>query len=202
MTFLAPGSLLIGLDRPAVVGIDRRPASPQRPRSAEYGSMERLEFRLLGFPEFRLNGRRVELALRKAAALLIYLAEAGGPVAREVAATLLWPETDEEAARARLRRTLHKSPYRVRQRGHRRHRSIPQSAPGALRRGRLQGFRACLQRRPSRRGRRHLYRRLSRRLLTAGLSGIRGMGLFQARGLAQPPGSGAGATDRSEDRRR
>jgi DNA-binding SARP family transcriptional activator len=68
--------------------------------------MERLEFRLLGFPEFRLNGRRVELALRKAAALLIYLAEAGGPVAREVAATLLWPETDEEAARARLRRTL------------------------------------------------------------------------------------------------
>ena len=70
--------------------------------------MERLEFRLLGFPEFRLNGRRVELALRKAAALLIYLAEAGGPVAREVAATLLWPETDEEAARARLRRTLYK----------------------------------------------------------------------------------------------
>lgn len=70
--------------------------------------MERLEFRLLGFPEFRLNGRRVELALRKAAALLIYLAEAGGPVARDVAATLLWPETDEDAARARLRRTLYK----------------------------------------------------------------------------------------------
>lgn len=70
--------------------------------------MERLQFQLLGFPEFRLNGRRVELALRKAAALLIYLAEAGGPVAREVAATLLWPETGEEAARARLRRTLYK----------------------------------------------------------------------------------------------
>lgn len=70
--------------------------------------MERLELRLLGFPEFRLNGRRVELALRKAAALVIYLAEAGGPVAREVAATLLWAETDEEAARARLRRTLYK----------------------------------------------------------------------------------------------
>ncbi|MCV3206967.1 alpha/beta fold hydrolase [Mesorhizobium sp. YC-39] len=70
--------------------------------------MERLELRLLGFPEFRLNGRPVELALRKAAALLIYLAEAGRPVAREVAATLLWPETDEEAARARLRRTLYK----------------------------------------------------------------------------------------------
>lgn len=70
--------------------------------------MERLELRLLGFPEFRLDGRRVELALRKAAALLIYLAEAGGPVARDVAATLLWPEADVEAARARLRRTLYK----------------------------------------------------------------------------------------------
>lgn len=70
--------------------------------------MERLEFRLLGFPEFRLDGRPVELALRKAAALLAYLAEAGGPVSREVAATLLWPDADEPAALARLRRTLHK----------------------------------------------------------------------------------------------
>ncbi|WP_054312227.1 alpha/beta hydrolase [Mesorhizobium sp. 1M-11] len=70
--------------------------------------MERLEFRLLGFPEFRMNGRRVSLALRKAAALLIFLAEAGGSVSRETAATLLWPEADEETARARLRRTLYK----------------------------------------------------------------------------------------------
>lgn len=70
--------------------------------------MDRLELRLLGFPEFRLDGRRVELALRKAAALLIHLAEAGGPVARDVAATLLWPEADAEAAHARLRRTLYK----------------------------------------------------------------------------------------------
>ncbi|TJX13630.1 MAG: SARP family transcriptional regulator, partial [Mesorhizobium sp.] len=38
----------------------------------------------------------------------IYLAEASGPVARDVVATLLWPETDEQAARARLRRTLYK----------------------------------------------------------------------------------------------
>jgi DNA-binding SARP family transcriptional activator/pimeloyl-ACP methyl ester carboxylesterase len=70
--------------------------------------MERLEFRLLGFPQFRLNGRQVEIALRKAAALLIFLCEAGGPVARETAAALLWPEADEATARARLRRTLHK----------------------------------------------------------------------------------------------
>ncbi|RVA21201.1 SARP family transcriptional regulator, partial [Mesorhizobium sp. M7D.F.Ca.US.004.03.1.1] len=70
--------------------------------------MELIQLRLLGFPEFRLNGRPIELALRKAAALVIYLAEAGGPVARDVAATLLWPEADAEAARARLRRTLYK----------------------------------------------------------------------------------------------
>lgn len=70
--------------------------------------MERLEFRLLGFPEFRMNGLRVSLALRKAAALLIFLAEAGGNVSRETVATLLWPEADEETARARLRRTLYK----------------------------------------------------------------------------------------------
>lgn len=70
--------------------------------------MELIQLRLLGFPEFRLDGRRIELALRKAAALVIYLAEAGGPVARDVAATLLWPEADAEAARARLRRTLYK----------------------------------------------------------------------------------------------
>lgn len=51
--------------------------------------MEGSKLRLLGFPEFRLSGWRVELALRKAAALLITLAEAGGPVARDVAATLV-----------------------------------------------------------------------------------------------------------------
>lgn len=70
--------------------------------------MERLELRLMGFPEFRLDGRRIEIALRKAAALLVYLAEAGGPVARDVAATLLWPQAGEDAARACLRRTLYK----------------------------------------------------------------------------------------------
>jgi len=44
--------------------------------------MELIQLRLLGFPEFRLDGRPIQLALRKAAALVIYLAEAGGPVAR------------------------------------------------------------------------------------------------------------------------
>jgi DNA-binding SARP family transcriptional activator len=62
----------------------------------------------LGFPELGIEGRPSKLALRKAIALLVYLAEANGPVAREVAAALLWPETDPETARARLRRMLHR----------------------------------------------------------------------------------------------
>jgi DNA-binding SARP family transcriptional activator/pimeloyl-ACP methyl ester carboxylesterase len=70
--------------------------------------MRRLEFGLLSFPEFCLDGRPVGLALRKAAALLIYLAETGRPVAREVAATLLWPDADSDTGRTRLRRTLDK----------------------------------------------------------------------------------------------
>jgi DNA-binding SARP family transcriptional activator len=94
--------------QPEIEGIrGRRPLNvPCRMRCD--GSMERLEFRLLGFPEFRINGRRVDLGLRKAVALLILLAESIRPVARESVAALLWPEAETSEARARLRRTLHK----------------------------------------------------------------------------------------------
>jgi DNA-binding SARP family transcriptional activator/pimeloyl-ACP methyl ester carboxylesterase len=70
--------------------------------------MQRLELRCLGFPEFRLNGRPAELALRRATGLVVFLAEAGGPVGRETAATLLWPDADEATSKARLRRLLHR----------------------------------------------------------------------------------------------
>ena len=66
------------------------------------------EVRLLGFPSLRLDGRGVHLALRKGLALLAYLADARAPVARDQMAGLLWPEADVDAARGRLRRTLHK----------------------------------------------------------------------------------------------
>jgi DNA-binding SARP family transcriptional activator len=64
--------------------------------------------RTLGFPEIRRDGRRCHLTLRRALALLIYLAEAKGPVGRDVVATMLWPEASEDVARARLRRLLHR----------------------------------------------------------------------------------------------
>ena len=72
--------------------------------------MLKLELKTLGFPQLFLNGHSVDLVLRKGVALIVYLAEAHAPIARDTAATLLWPEADEAAAKARLRRTL----YRIR----------------------------------------------------------------------------------------
>src|SRR4051794_2389469 len=61
-----------------------------------------------GLPEIHADDRQVKLNLRKGLALLIYLAEARGAVARDVLAALLWPEVARETARARLRRLLHR----------------------------------------------------------------------------------------------
>ncbi|HTE93346.1 MAG TPA: BTAD domain-containing putative transcriptional regulator, partial [Bradyrhizobium sp.] len=62
----------------------------------------------LGFPEIHGDVSPIKLNLRKGLALLIYLAEAQGAVARDVIATLLWPESPRDTARARLRRMLHR----------------------------------------------------------------------------------------------
>jgi DNA-binding SARP family transcriptional activator/pimeloyl-ACP methyl ester carboxylesterase len=70
--------------------------------------MARFSVRTFGFPEIRRDDQACPLALRKGLALLIYLAEAKGPVGRDVIATMLWPESAEEVARARLRRLLHR----------------------------------------------------------------------------------------------
>ena len=70
--------------------------------------MARLEVQLLGFPSLRLDGRGVDFTLRKGLGLLAYLADARTPVGRDHMAGLLWPEADADAARGRLRRTLHK----------------------------------------------------------------------------------------------
>ena len=71
--------------------------------------MPQLTLRTLGFPEIHIDGRPSGPGLRKAVALLTYLAEAKGPVAREALATLLWPEAERETGRARLRRLLHRT---------------------------------------------------------------------------------------------
>src|SRR5262245_2804000 len=70
--------------------------------------MARLEVQLFGFPCLRLHGRGVDLTLRKGLGLIAYLADARTPVGRDHMAGLLWPEADADAARSRLRRTLHK----------------------------------------------------------------------------------------------
>lgn len=70
--------------------------------------MTRLRF--LGPP--RADGAPIKL--RKGAALLAYLAATGHPHARDHLCALLWPESDQAAARSRLRRTLHDlQPLRV-----------------------------------------------------------------------------------------
>ena len=71
-------------------------------------SMTAFSLGTFGFPEVHADGRPIKLALRKGLALLVYLAEAKGAVARDVIATQLWPEADRETGLARLRRLLHR----------------------------------------------------------------------------------------------
>jgi DNA-binding SARP family transcriptional activator/pimeloyl-ACP methyl ester carboxylesterase len=70
-------------------------------------AMASFSVRTLGFPEVRRDGRPSAFALRKGLALLVYLAEAKGPVGRDTLATMLWPESPAEVVKARLRRLLH-----------------------------------------------------------------------------------------------
>jgi len=70
--------------------------------------MASFSLRTLGFPEIRREDEPCKLSLRKGLALLTYLAEARGPVGRDVVATLLWPEDSEDVVRTRLRRLLHR----------------------------------------------------------------------------------------------
>lgn len=61
-----------------------------------------------GYPEIQGDNQTIKLNLRKALALLVYLAESQGLVPRDVLVALLWPESPGEIARARLRRLLHR----------------------------------------------------------------------------------------------
>ena len=70
--------------------------------------MSELQLFCFGFPRVRLGERPVEIKLRKALALLVYLALHRAAHSRDVLATLLWPESGQSQARASLRRTLHR----------------------------------------------------------------------------------------------
>lgn len=72
----------------------RRPAAP------------RLAIRLLGPPEVSVDGHPLVVDTRKAVAILALLAADGRPYARDELAAILWPDSDEAAARGALRRTL------------------------------------------------------------------------------------------------
>src|SRR5689334_2607955 len=70
--------------------------------------MAQLKLFVLGQPRLERDEAPIELNLRKALALLVYLAASGQPHSRDALATMLWPESDGREGRARLRRTLHR----------------------------------------------------------------------------------------------
>lgn len=70
--------------------------------------MAQLRLFVFGPPRIERDGEVVELGLRRALALLVYLAVTRQPQSRDALATLLWPENDQREARANLRRTLHR----------------------------------------------------------------------------------------------
>jgi DNA-binding SARP family transcriptional activator len=71
-------------------------------------TMAHLKLFVLGQPRLERDGGSIGLNLRKALALLVYLAVSGQPHSRDALATMLWPESDQREGRARLRRTLHR----------------------------------------------------------------------------------------------
>ena len=65
-----------------------------------------LRLSVLGPPEVFHDERRLSFALRKAEALLLYLAVEGGLHSRSKLAALLWPDSEAPIARNALRNVL------------------------------------------------------------------------------------------------
>jgi DNA-binding SARP family transcriptional activator len=68
--------------------------------------MAAINLYLFGHPRIVYRGQAIEVVRRKALALVAYLALTNLPQSRDTLATLLWPELDQERARAALRSTL------------------------------------------------------------------------------------------------
>jgi len=69
--------------------------------------MSTIRLYLLGTPRIERDGEEIELGLRKAVALAVYLAIKKQPQSRDLLAGLFWPESDQSSALANLRRTLY-----------------------------------------------------------------------------------------------
>src|SRR5205085_4410778 len=69
-------------------------------------TMGLLRLAILGPPEVFHDESRLTFALRKAQALLLYLAVEGGMHSRSKLAALLWPDSEPHAARTALRNAL------------------------------------------------------------------------------------------------
>src|SRR5947209_9403703 len=69
-------------------------------------TMGLLRVAVLGPPEVYHDGRRLSFALRKAQALLLYLAVEGGLHPRSQLAAFLWPDSEPQGARTALRNAL------------------------------------------------------------------------------------------------
>src|SRR6266851_3917915 len=65
-----------------------------------------LRLAVLGAPEVFHDGNRLTFSLRKAQALLLYLAVEGGMHPRSKLAAFLWPDSEPHAARTALRNAL------------------------------------------------------------------------------------------------
>jgi predicted ATPase/DNA-binding SARP family transcriptional activator len=70
--------------------------------------MAQFKLFLFGPPRIEQGERAGDITLRKALALLAYLAVTKQPHSRDSLATLFWPETGQREARAGLRRTLYR----------------------------------------------------------------------------------------------
>src|SRR6266567_943445 len=69
-------------------------------------TMGLLRLAILGPPEVFHDESRLTFALRKAQALLLYLAVEGGMHSRSKLAALLWPDSEPQVARKALRNAL------------------------------------------------------------------------------------------------
>jgi DNA-binding SARP family transcriptional activator/pimeloyl-ACP methyl ester carboxylesterase len=69
--------------------------------------MTEVKLFLFGAPRIERDGKSIQLNLKKAMAMIAYLAVTERPQSRDFLAGLLWPESDQTTARSNLRRTLY-----------------------------------------------------------------------------------------------